>query len=708
MAIVPRDPLYLPNRGLYTYWAATRVWVYKPSLALTAPEPEPESTDLVPQYDYPLPPSLARPGGYLFPTQVALFAPNLPQNQYSWPLPTLPARVYAQSYGSNPANIPPAEPEPSTDIPIQYDYPLPPRLPFIIGQVPQNVIRAAPEALPFVQTSWPLPLLPSKVYAETRRASVDLLHSVQPPERQDQWPLPVQPYRVYAQSYSTGPVLLGVTPTPFAQLNWPLPVKPHRVYAESYETPAVMVAKPPFVQNDWPDPTPPPRVYAENRRSSVDLLHSVYPPIAQLSWPLPIQPPRVYAQSYSSALAILTPPAPQPVQQWPVPIQPPKVYADVRRADVGLLHSVKPPIAQYDWPDPIPPPRVYAEHRRSSIDLLHSVRPPTRQSEWPVPTQPHRVYAVSKGFRATDLPTPDQPAGAVLWPTPIEPHRVYARNDWAYPDRIPAQAKPFAQSDWPQPKRVPWSPPAQSYSISASGIPVTLTLVRLDVGVWPSPVPPARVYTPQLPSFAAVREPAGPPIRQDRWPVPTQPPRVYARNASVAAPNIPITYQLTYIGTGHWPPPIPPHRVYTPYRGTEVPPNVITVLRFAPPFEWKVPQQPHRVYAQSHRSYIPLLHSVRPFRQTEWPRPKQLLQNWPTSALTNTNPGITQIVGITELEIGFYEDDDEFFAPTIFYSGELRAGYESQVGVWHVHGREGGRTGRTGKRYRIYPPPGSS
>lgn len=36
-------------------------------------------------------------------------------------------------------------------------------------------------------------------------------------------------------------------------------------------------------------------------------------------------------------------------------------------------------------------------------------------------------------------------------------------------------------------------------------------------------------------------------------------------------------------------------------------------------------------------------------------------------------------------------------------SGEFPdTGYESQVGVWHVHER---RRGRTGKRYRIYPGP---
>jgi hypothetical protein len=539
-----------------------------------------------------------------------------PINQEIWSLPIQPSRVYAQSYSSPYALIvpPPIEkPVAQTDwprplivtfratiwqlnpsialitartlIPPQYDYPLPPQLQTSISIRTwiQQGIKEAPLAVPFSQSSWPLPQRP-----------------------------PI----VYAQSYSTPYALtVVVVVNPFSQTDWPTPKQPPRIYAQARHAfpPLLHSVYPPINLEIWPPPIQPHRVYAQNYSTNFQLLSSIAPPNRLSDWPQIIQPYRVYARSYAPSLALtFVQPVPFVQSNWPNPIEPYRVYAQNRRADIRLIHSIKPftqtdwprakltfggktwtqgpvalqlqqPFAQDDWPTPIQPYRVYAIVRRADIGLLHSIQPPNEQSAWPVPTQPPRVYAKSHGIPGTLLTPPAVPINQDTWPTPTPPPRVYAETrradigllrsikppnrqiDWplpklvrrlgetiAQPPHLAMLAKPFNQPDWPNPKQVLLPTSAQGW-INRVNLALQIAALPNNQFDWPIPKPSRlpndrRTYVQAAPILLGIPEQPKP-IKQDQWPIPIQPV---------------FPFWTRQFGQGAWPtiglvpPPLPP------------------------------------------------------------------------------------------------------------------------------------------------------
>ena len=217
---------------------------------------------------------------------IGIFVPRLvlnyefPVNQYNWPAPhvtslSYPPRIYTQPLGS-----------PNTLLP----------------QIPQcgfqyNAFQ--PDAFQVCQVA------------------LDLIS-------QYSWPAPIPPYRVYAQSYSTPIPILFLASTPYNQEYWPPPLQPYKVYAQSYSTPipilAALSAQLPFNQYDWPQAK---QVFVPTtnrtwvQRASLALTAQ---PVGAASFASrQIVLPVAQAQSYSSPMMLLTSQRPFNQYDWPVP-----------------------------------------------------------------------------------------------------------------------------------------------------------------------------------------------------------------------------------------------------------------------------------------------------------------------------------------------------------------------------------------------------
>jgi hypothetical protein len=508
-----------------------------------------------------------------------------PINQEIWPPPIQPYRVYAQSYSSPYALIvpPPIEkPIAQTDwplplaiafrsdttwqfnpsialiaaptptlIPPQYDYPLPPQIQIPISTRTwiQQGIKEAPLAIPFNQDDWPIPKQPYRVYAEARSAFPPLLHSIYPPINLEIWPSAIQPYRVYAQSYSTNFRLLSSIAPPNRLSDWPQIIQPYRVYARSYAPSLALtfVQPVPFVQSNWPNPIRPYRVYAEARSAFVDLLRSVKP-FEQDDWPRPKL--TFGGKTWTQGPVALQLQQPFAQDDWPTPIQPYRVYAIVRRADIGLLHSIQPPNEQSDWPVPTQPPRVYAKSYGTPSTLFTAPVKPPHQDDWPKPIPPPRVYAETRRADIGLLRSIKPPNNQTDWPLPKLVRRL--GETIGQPPHPAMLAKPFNQPDWPNPKQVLLPTSAQGW-INRVNLALQIAPLPKNQFDWPIPKPSRppndrRTYVQAAPILLGIPEQPKP-IKQDQWPVPIQPV---------------FPFWTRQFGQGAWPtiglvpPPLPP------------------------------------------------------------------------------------------------------------------------------------------------------
>jgi hypothetical protein len=503
-----------------------------------------------------------------------------PINQEIWPVPVQLPRIYAQSFSSPYALTQIAAP---TLIPPQYDYPLPPQIqiPISIRTWIQQGIKEAPLAIPFSQEDWPLPRrLPlvyaqsystsyvltvvanpfsqtdwpapkqlPRVYAEPRSAFPPLLHSVYPPINLEIWPPPIQPYRVYAQSYSTNFQLLSSIAPPNRLSDWPQIILPYRVYARSYAPSLALtfIQPVPFVQSNWPNPIRPYRVYAEVRSAFIDLLRSVKP-FVQTDWPRPKL--TFGGKTWTQGPVALQLQQPFAQDIWPTPIQPYRVYAIVRRADIGLLHSIQPPNEQSDWPVPTQPPRVYAKSYGTPSTLFTAPVKPPHQDDWPKPISPPRVYAESRRADIGLLRSIKPPNRQLDWPLPKLVRRL--GETIAQPPHPAMLVKPFNQPDWPNPKQVLLPTSAQGW-INRVNLALQIAPLPKNQFDWPIPKPSRppndrRTYVQAAPILLGIPEQPKP-IKQDQWPIPIQPV---------------FPFWTRQFGQGAWPtiglvpPPLPP------------------------------------------------------------------------------------------------------------------------------------------------------
>jgi len=418
------------------------------------------------QDDWPVPkrvPSFFYAQNYSTPYPLLSVVPA-PFVQSSWPTPVTAVSRIDSSWLNNNSTIPLLAP-PTVVMPGQYDYPLPLQSAPVYAQSyssPYALTAVAVVAPPISQDDWPLPKrAPSFFYAQNYSVPYPLLSVASTPFAQDVWPAPVQLGRVYAEARRADIQLLHSVQPPNSQTSWPTPTPPYRVYAQSYSTPATVLTAPlpPIAQYDWPIPKQPYRVYADVRRADIQLLHSVQPPNSLSDWPLPTQPGRVYAKSYSTPATVLTAPLP-PIMQtsWPVPVQPARVYAEARRADIGLLHSVKPPNRALDWPNPklaLQPTSAQTWIQRS-LDTIAPAAPSLMpgQYDYPNPSlgEPARVRAQSYSSPETLLQPPAaMPIAQMNWPVPTQPARVYAEARRADIRLLLSVKPPNRQSFWPLP-----------------------------------------------------------------------------------------------------------------------------------------------------------------------------------------------------------------------------------------------------------------
>src|SRR5262245_7931244 len=508
--------------------------------------------------------------------------------QYDYPLPPRPLEYYQppeRQLGLNLALL--VQPAAEEFIPAQYDYPLPPQLPWPTSARTwiQRGILVVPTN-PFVQLDWPVPQRPPIAFARAISAFIPLLHSVQPPERQDQWPVPVQPYRVYAQSAAP---------------------------------PVALTAAQPFNLEDWPQPIRPPIVYAPAQGAFISLLHSIQPPISQEDWPQPTRPYTVRSVSYGTPETLLgVQPTPFVETDWPVPTPPYRVYAQWYASPTALI-SAPQPFALEDWPLPKQPPIVYSPAVGANIKLLHSIAPPIAQTNWPVPIQPHRVYAASYGMGPTVLGVTPTPFFETDWPVPVQPYRVYAEFRRAPIGLLHSIKPPNAQDDWPLPI------PPYRVCAQSSAIPIAITGAQpFNQEDWPQPIRPPIAYSPAIGANVKLLHSIQPPISQTNWPIPTPPYRVYAASYSipetVLTPPIPPFPRLY-----DWPGPIPPYRVYAEVRRADIsllhsikPPNAQT--------DWPTPRRAPTAGITWINATAALLQPAQPFAQTDWPNPRLAFQ----------------------------------------------------------------------------------
>src|SRR5262245_17330515 len=645
---------------------------------------------------------------------------------------------------------------PSVTVPGQFDYPLSlSRYAVPAQSVPTNIaLLSTPVVVQqFMpgQYDYPLPPQPPRLggfWAST--PTVSLTPVVQAPFNLEDWPVPAQPARVYARSFGLN---LATTVQPFAQDIWPVPVQLQRVYTLPYSAPVALLTaavQTPFNLEDWPSPRlpfqpPSARTWLQQGIKELPAL----PPSSE--WTQIVPPYRVYAASYSTPITLISAPAQAPfsLEDWPVPRQPYRVYAEVRRADIGLLHSVQPPnrldqwpvstqpyrvyaqsyatplplvtiqpFNQEDWPQPIRPPIVYSPARGMNFALLHSIQPPISQTSWPKPIDPYRVYAVSYSTPTTLFAAPDRAFAETDWPVPVQPYRVYADVRRASMDLLHSVQPPTRLDHWPVPVQ-PYRGYAPSYSTPLTAI----TVQPFNLEDWPLPVRPPIVYSPAVGANMKLLHSVQPPISQSDWPQPVRP--YIVRSVSYGTPATLFTAPDVPFSQEDWPVPKQPYRVYAEARSADIrvlhsakPPNrqdhwpqqqrpptrgltwtqSLTALQLQKPFaqtDWPLPKRlpvPTANRTFLHRAFPSTIFVPSPpIRQPDWPRPKSINEFWPVSARTWVGrPPLTEVpITITP---AFWANTSQFFAPSVL----TEPGYDFPVGrkLDSDYGIRGSKLGR--------------